>query len=198
MKGRRVTSTAVSPPDQAVRIVGFAGSLREGSFNRALLRTACQLAPPGVHIEIVELDEIPMFSQDTEADGDPDVVRAFKATIAAADGLLIATPEYQRGIPGALKNALDWASRPADDSVMRGKVAAILGATPGAWGTARAQEQLRQTLGFTGTYTVLEPEVLIADASRKFDHGELVDDESLMYVGLLLDELVGLIERLRR
>jgi chromate reductase len=179
-----------------LQVLAVAGSLRRGSFNHALVEAAVDLAPDAMTIRPFALDAIPMFSEDVEAEGDPVAVQELKAAIDAADGLLIATPEYQHGVPGVLKNALDWASRPHAESVMRGKVAAIMGASTGQGGTARAQTQLRQALDFTGTYVVLEPEVLVADAADRFDDGRLVDDDACQFLTELLEQLAALIERL--
>ena len=150
-------------------VVGFAGSLRRGSYNRALLRAATELAPPALHIVIHELDGIPLYNGDIEATGAPPSVVQLRDAIRQADGLLIATPEYNHGVPGVLKNAIDWLSRPPSDSALNGKVAALMGASPGITGTARAQSQLRQAFVFTNTYALLQPEVLVGRAHEKFD-----------------------------
>jgi chromate reductase len=162
---------------RAVQVAGYAGSLREGSFNRALLRTAVELAPERMTIEIVEIGEIPLYNADVEAQGDPEPVAAFKRAIGAADGLLIATPEYNLGVPGVTKNAIDWASRPPRKSVLDGKPVAVMGATPGMGGTARSQSQLRQAFVFTNSYAMPQPEVLVRRASELFDaDGRLTDE----------------------
>ena len=135
-------------------VVGFAGSLRRGSYNRALLRAATELAPSSLHILIHELDGIPLYNGDIEAAGAPPSVVQLRDAIRQADGLLIATPEYNHGVPGVLKNTIDWLSRPPRDSVLNGKVAALMGASPGTTGTARGQSQLRQAFVFTNTYAL--------------------------------------------
>jgi chromate reductase len=141
-------------------------------------------------IELFELTAIPFYNADVEEQGDPEPVRAFKEAIRTRDALLIATPEYQHGVSGVLKNALDWASRPPGQSAMQRKSAAIMGATPGRLGTARAQTQLRQSLAYTNTYTVLQPEVLVDRAHDKFDReGRLTDESARELVGKLLHEL---------
>jgi chromate reductase len=125
-----------------------------------------------------------------EEQGDPEPASAFKEAIRARDALLIATPEYQHGVSGVLKNALDWASRPPGQSAMTRKSAAIMGATPGRLGTARAQTQLRQSLAYSNTYTVLQPEVLVDRAHEKFDReGRLTDESARELLGKLLLEL---------
>ena len=165
----------VATAAQVFNIVGFAGSLRRGSYNRALLRAATELAPPALHIVIHALDGIPLYNGDVEAAGFPPGVVQLRDAIRQADGLLIATPEYNHGVPGVLKNTIDWMSRPPRDSALNGKVAAVMGASPGMNGTARAQTQLRQAFAFTNTYALLQPEVLVARAHEKFDgDGRLV------------------------
>ena len=177
----------------SMRVFAIAGSLRGGSFNKMLLRTARELAPVGMAIELFDLEGIPFFNADVEERGDPDPVTHFKTAIRASDALLIATPEYQHGISGVLKNALDWASRPTGHSPMQRKAAAIMGATPGRMGTARAQTQLRQSLAFTDMYTVLQPEVLVSHAYEKFDRdGRLTDEPTREFIRKLLAELQAL------
>ena len=161
-----------------LRILGFAGSLRTGSYNGALLRSARELAPAGLAIEIYESIELPLFNEDVEAQGDPEPVSAFKAAIGGADALLIATPEYNYGVPGVLKNAIDWASRPPGRGPLDGKLAAIIGASVGTVGSARAQQQLRQTFAFTNTLAMLQPEVLVGRAHQKFDRDGRLSDEA--------------------
>lgn len=184
--------------DAGVRVLGFAGSLRKDSFNRRLLDVAADLAPEGMTVEKFELDDIPLFNQDVEAQGDPEPVTAFKERLADADALLIVTPEYQQGIPGVLKNALDWGSRPPGKSPMQGKTAAIMGASPGMTATARAQSQLRTVLIYNDVQTVLRPEVLIGRAHEKIDEqGRLTDDKAVELVRELLEKLRDLTLRLR-
>jgi len=126
-----------------MKILGFAGSLRAASYNKALLRAARELAPEGMEIEIFDIGGIPLYNEDVERAGVPAAVEEFRAAIRAADALLIAVPEYNHGVPGVLKNAIDWASRPPRESALAGKPAALLGASPGQTGTARAQTQMR-------------------------------------------------------
>lgn len=187
-------------PDGPLVVCGIAGSLREKSYNRALLRAARELAPEGMEVRIFErLAELPLFNQDVEAAGDPEPVQALKRAIAAAGALLIATPEYNHGVPGVLKNALDWASRPPRGSVLAGKPAAIFGASPGVTGTARAQSQLRQAFVFTQTPALLQPEILVYRAHEKFDaDGRLTDEKTREFVGRLLRELADWTRRLRQ
>jgi chromate reductase, NAD(P)H dehydrogenase (quinone) len=161
-----------------LRVLGFAGSLRARSYNGALLRSAQELAPAGMAIEIYESIELPLFNEDIEAQGDPGPVAAFKMAIREADALLIATPEYNYGVPGVLKNAIDWASRPPGRAPLNGKLAAIVGASPGIIGSARAQLQLRQAFTFTNTLAMLQPEVLVSRAHEKFDRNGRLSDEA--------------------
>jgi chromate reductase len=175
-------------------VVGFAGSLRRGSFNRALLRAATELAPPALHIVIHDLDGIPLYNGDVEAAGAPSSVVQLREAIRQADGLLIATPEYNYGVPGVLKNTIDWLSRPPRDSALNGKVAAVMGASPGMMGTARAQSQLRQAFVFTNTYALLQPEVLVGHAHEKFDgDGRLVHQATRDFLATFLQRLADLI-----
>jgi chromate reductase len=131
-----------------LRVLGIAGSLRKESYNRALLRAAIELAPPELEIRPFErLGELPLFDADLEAREVPEAVEALKAAMREADGILIATPEYNHSIPGVLKNAIDWASRPAGRAAYDGKPVGIMGVTPGRGATIRAQAALRQSLG---------------------------------------------------
>ena len=179
-----------------IRVAGFAGSLRTGSFNRALLGAAVELAPAGMTIEVLEIGGIPLFDADVEAEGDPEPVAAFKRGVGSADGLLIATPEYNHGVPGVTKNVIDWASRPPRKSVLDGKPVALMGATPGMGGTARGQAQLRQAFTFTNSYAMPQPEILVARASERFDaEGRLVDETTREYLGKFLAAFAAWIGR---
>jgi chromate reductase len=173
-----------------MRLLGIAGSLREGSYNRGLLRAASELAPEGVELVELDLRGLPFYDGDLEAAGDPESVTALKEAIRDADALLIATPEYNRGLPGVLKNAIDWASRPALASPLAGKPVAIMGATTGFAGTARAQQQLRDALEFPGAVVLQQPEVLVSEAYLRFDeHGDLVDEQTREEISALLGAL---------
>ena len=177
-------------------ILGIAGSLRRGSFNRGAIRVASDLAPPGVTIQPLEIGDLPLYNHDLEVDPPP-VVRSLRATIKAADAVLIATPEYNYSIPGVLKNALDWGSRPAAENAWRGKPVAILGATGGQFGSVRAQYHLRQIFVFLDMYALNRPEVMIARAKEKFDaEGNLTDLETRDRIRTLVDALVAWTRRL--
>jgi chromate reductase len=180
----------------SVRILGIAGSLRKASFNRAALRAARELVPADATLEAFELDGIPPFNQDEERSLPPRVAE-LKARIRAADAILIVTPEYNFSVPGVLKNAIDWASRPYGDNAWDGKPVAVMGASVGALGTARAQYHLRQMFVFLNMYAVNKPEVMISSAAQRFDdQGRLVDETSRKLVGDLLQALVAWTGRL--
>jgi len=151
------------------RVVAFAGSLRRRSFNRALIAAAAELAPAGMSIEPIEIGGLPFYDADVEADGDPPMVAAFKAALAGADGLLIATPEYNNGIPGVLTTAIDWASRLPGRSPLAGKPVAVMGACPSLVGTARGQLHLRQLLVHAQARILPPPEMLVPHAHERFD-----------------------------
>ena len=172
-------------------ILGIAGSLRKTSLNRAVLRAAQQLLPDGVSLEIFDLERIPPFNQDEEAPP-PERVGQFKQRIRAADAILIVTPEYNYSIPGVLKNAIDWASRPYGDNAWEGKPVAIMGASIGAQGTSRAQYHLRQVFVFLNMYPLNRPEVMISNAAQRFDEkGNLKDEETKSNIQKLLLSLVA-------
>lgn len=160
-------------------LVGISGSLRRHSFNSGLLRAAAQTAPEGVRIEIGSIAEIPLYNADLEAaEGIPAAVSALKDTIAAADGLILATPEYNNGIPGVFKNALDWLSRPAGDiaRVFRGRKVAVIGASPGGFGTILAQNDWLPVLRTLGAELWTGGRLMVSDAGKQFDaEGNLTD-----------------------
>ena len=161
------------------KILGICGSLRKDSYNLKVLRVMGKDFGEEIDFAIADLADIPPFNEDVEALGDPEAVKIFKDAIRAADALIIATPEYNYGLPGVLKNALDWASRPFSDSALSGKRIAILGASQGMGGTIRAQLQLRQTLHGNRADVLPEPEVFIATVQNKFDEqGELTDERT--------------------
>jgi len=178
-------------------ILGIAGSLRQQSFNRGLLRAAQELAPDGATIETFELDGIPGFNQDEEGQPPTKIVE-LKQRIRSADAILFVTPEYNYSVPGVLKNAIDWASRPYGDSAWNGKPVAIMGASVGTIGTARAQYHLRQMFVFLNMYAVNQPEVMLSNAHKHFDqHGRLTDETAKKLIRQLLDELVSWTKRLQ-
>ncbi len=179
-----------------VRILGIAGSLRRGSYNRAALRAAVQLAPQDAVLETFELDGIPGFNEDEEQNP-PVKVAELKQRVRNADAILIVTPEYNYSVPGVLKNAIDWASRPYGDNAWNGKPVAIMGASIGRFGTARAQYHLRQSLVFLNMFPINQPEVMIGNASQRFDaQGQLTDEATKDYIRRLLRTLVDWTGRL--
>jgi len=183
----------------AFRVAGIVGSLRKGSFNKGLLRAAVELAPAGMEIDIyTRLGDIPPYNDDVFQKGDPQAVADLKGFIGGADALLISTPEYNYGVPGVLKNAIDWASRPAGKSVLNRKPAAIMGCSPGLGGTIRAQHAIRQSFVFTETYAMLQPEIKIPAAAPLFDSsGKLTDENTRQYVKKFLESFAGWIARFK-
>jgi len=181
-----------------LRVLGFAGSLRQGSYNKMALRAAIELAPAGMTIETFDLAPIEPYNEDVKQRGFPPPVQEFREKIRAADALLIVTPEYNRSLPGVLKNAIDWASRPPDQP-FNGKPAAIFGASPGALGTAVAQYDLRRCLGVLNALVINSPSVMIGQAAQKFDaEGRLIDPPTRDFVGKLLTSLADWTRRLAR
>jgi len=172
-------------------VLGISGSLRQGSYNRRLILAAQELAPEDLRIDLFDLHDIPPYDPDTEAQGDPPPVRAFKRRIHDADALLISTPEYNYGVPGMLKNAIDWASRPDenDTRVLAGKPIALMGATTGNFGTVRAQMMLRQVFLYTRSYVMLEPEVTVFRVQERFEGKRLADEATRGFVKEMLAAL---------
>jgi chromate reductase len=182
---------------ETFKIIGFAGSLRKDSYNKALLRAAMELLPEGVALEIFDLEGIPPYNQDLDGTP-PQKVTDFKAKIRGADALLIATPEYNYSIPGVLKNAIDWASRPYGDSAFQDKPIAIMGASIGMLGTARAQYHLRQCCVFLQMHAVVDTEVMIPFVSDKVDSkGQLTDDKTKEKIRELIESLIRWTKRLK-
>jgi chromate reductase, NAD(P)H dehydrogenase (quinone) len=178
-----------NPMAGSIKILGIAGSVRKASFNKSALRAAQKLVPEGASIEIFDIDGLPGFNQDEEKNP-PAKVTELKAKIRAADAILFVTPEYNYSIPGVLKNAIDWASRPYGDSAWNGKPVAVMGASVGVIGTARAQYHLRQVFVFLDMDALNQPEVMI-NASKSFDdQGNLTDQQAKELIGKLLANLV--------
>lgn len=180
-----------------MKVVGLSGSLRQDSYNSMALRAAQRIAPAGMTIDIVDIRAIPLYDEDVRSKGEPAAVVELKERIRDANAILIATPEYNFSIPGVLKNTLDWLSRPPL-APFEEKLVAIMGASAGATGTARAQLDLRKVLVFLNALTVNKPEVLIRDAAGKFDaQGELTDETTRRFIGDLLNSLQRMEGRLR-
>jgi len=176
--------------NRPITILGFAGSLRKGSYNKALLRAAQELVPKTAKLVIFDLEGIPPFNQDIEGEP-PERVREFKSMIKAADAILIATPEYNYSIPGVLKNAIDWASRPYGDNAFEGKAVGIMSASTGMMGGARAQYHLRQVFVNLNMWPINKPEVIVTFAAEKIKDGKVVDENTRKIIRGLLDSLVS-------
>ena len=173
-----------------IKILGIAGSLRKQSYNKGALRAAQKLCPEGATIEVFDLEGIPPFNQDLEKNSHPRV-NELKQRLRAADAVLLCTPEYNYGMPGVLKNAIDAASRPYGDNAWSGKPVALMSAALSMGGGVRAQYQLRQCFVFLNMEAVVQPEVAIANAPERFDkEGNLTDETSKKLIGQLLRNLV--------
>ncbi|HEV7698834.1 MAG TPA: NADPH-dependent FMN reductase [Pyrinomonadaceae bacterium] len=182
---------------EKLRILGISGSLRKGSFNTAALHAAQELVPEGVEMVVAEIGELPAFNQDLEADP-PAAATSFKQAVREADAIVFSSPEYNYSVPGHLKNAIDWASRPYGDSAWDGKPALIMGASPGAIGTARMQYHLRQIMVFLNMHPLNKPEVMINNCASKFDEqGNLTDEKTREYLKQAIEALVHWTRRLK-
>ena len=180
-----------------IRVLGIAGSLRQGSYNRAALRAAQELVPDGMQINSFDIGAIPPYNEDVYVQGYPPPVADLRARIKAADALLIVTPEYNYSIPGVLKNAIDWASRPPDQP-FDGKPVAVMGASMGAMGSSRAQYHLRQCCVFLNALVMNRPEVMISAAQTKIDaDGTLTDQPTRDFLAAYLDAFKAWVLRLR-
>ncbi|HKF74224.1 MAG TPA: NADPH-dependent FMN reductase [Stellaceae bacterium] len=181
-----------------INVLGICGSLRKGSFNMMALRVAQSLAPAGMKIDIADISAFPLYNEDVKAQGFPPAVQAFRAQIATAGALLFVTPEYNYSMSGVLKNAIDWGSRPPDQP-FDGKPVAIMGASMGVLGTARAQYHLRQTCVFLNMLPVNKPEVMIPQAQNRFDaQGNLTDETAKGLIKQLLESLQAWTLRLKK
>lgn len=180
-----------------IQLVGISGSLRQASSNTAILRTLQAALPQEVDLAIVSLDDVPLYNQDLDGPGLPEGVRKFKDAIATCDGLVICSPEYNFGMPGVLKNALDWASRPAFASPLKDKPALLITASPAFTGGVRAQAQLRDTLTGALARVVATPPVVIAAVHTKLREGQFIDEANLKFALDAINVLVGEIRMLR-
>lgn len=173
-----------------MRVLGISGSLRRDSWNRKLVLTAGELLPSGVELALYEgLKEVPPYDEDDDVQPAPAAVARLRAAIAGADAILIATPEYNSSVPGQLKNAIDWASRPITQNVLRDKPVAVIGASTGAFGAVWSQAELRKVLAATGA-RVVEGEIAVGHAPARFDESGRLADEDLLQQ---LRELIGLL-----
>ena len=183
--------------EKTIKILGIAGSLREGSYNRGALRAAADLVPEGAEIEIFDIAGFPEFVQGQD-ENPPQKVVEFKQKIREADAIIFCSPEYNYSVPGVLKNAIDWASRPYGDSAWNGKPAAIMGASIGGIGTARMQYHLRQIMVFLNMFPLNQPEVMISNATEKFDaEGNLTDEPTKEFIASQLKALVDWTRKLQ-
>ena len=174
---------------EKIKVLAFAGSLRKGSFNKALIRAAIEVAPENIEIEVFDLEGIPLFNQEFEANP-PQKVKEFKDEIRSADALLIATPEYNYSFSGVLKNAIDCASRPRADTPLEGKPVAIMSASTGRFGGARAQYHLRQAFIFLNMQPINRPEVMLSDAIHNVDaNGKVTNEQTRQLIRQLLEAL---------
>jgi chromate reductase len=181
-----------------IRVLGFAGSLRKKSYNKSLLKAAVELAPKNIELQTFDLEGIPLYNQDLEMSL-PAKVRELKAKIRGADAVLIAAPEYNYSVPGVLKNAIDWASRPYGDNVFEDKPVALMSASVGMLGGARAQYHLRQTFVFLNAHPLNTPEVMMPYAQDRIDeNGEIKDETTRKLIRELLKALVLWTQRLRK
>lgn len=181
-----------------ITILGFAGSLRKNSYNKALLRTAMEFLPRDAELEIFDLEGIPPFNQDL-VPVMPEKVKEFKRKIKTADAILIATPEHNYSVPGVLKNAIDWASRPYQDNSFNDKPVALMSASTGMLGGARAQYHLRQIFVTLNMHPINKPEVIVAFANEKFDeNGRVKDEKTMERIRELLESLVAWTKKLKK
>jgi chromate reductase len=180
-----------------VHILGICGSLRKASYNRGLLRAAIELAPAEVKIDVADIASIPLYDEDVREKGFPPPVETLRQQVLAADALLFFTPEYNYSMPGVLKNAIDWVSRPPDQP-FDGKPMGMMGASIGNGGTIRAQYHLRQTSVFLNMHVLNKPEIFVARAQDKFDaEGKLTDESTRKVVGRMVKDLAAWVQRLK-
>ncbi|MCW3982514.1 MAG: NAD(P)H-dependent oxidoreductase [Candidatus Bathyarchaeota archaeon] len=180
-----------------IKVLAFAGSIRRGSYNRALVQAAVEVAPPTVSVEVFDLEGIPLYNADYE-NSPPQRVVEFKNKIREADALLIATPEYNFSISGVLKNALDCASRPKEGNPLEGKPVAIMSASTGRFGGARAQYHLRQTFVFLNMHPINRPEVMLSDAAANVDtNGKVTNEYTRQLIRQLLEALAAWVFQLK-
>ena len=172
------------------RLVAISGSIRRASNCTAVLRSLQPLLPPEVEVQLVPLDDIPPYNADLDGDTPPEPVARLKRAIAEADGLVLCSPEYTSGMPGVLKNAIDWASRPGFASPLKGKPALVMTASPGTAGGVRAQAQIRDALAATLARPLVRPHVAIASVASRIQDGKLVDVPTLDFIRVALAELL--------
>ena len=175
--------------EETLRIVGISGSLRRASFSTSLLKVLAERAAPSIDIQVVTLEDIPLYNEDLDRDPEIPEVAAFKKLIAESDGVLIATPEYNHGVPGVLKNALDWASRPVFESCFKNKPVSIVSSSKAFTGGVRAQYQLRESLISMHAHLVMGPEVVVGGVHAKLAGDVYKDEDGLTFMLRSLDRL---------
>lgn len=180
-----------------VRLLGLSGSLRLGSYSLAVLRGLQPALGPAVDLQIGDL-RLPLYNQDQDGPSTPETVQAFRQAVTESDGIVIATPEYNHGIPGVLKNALDWASRPLGRSALTGKAVLVISVSPAFTGGVRAQAQANETLLAIQSRPVLGPQVVIGNVADKIKDGRLTDEPSLRFALSAIDRLIALCPAVRR
>jgi chromate reductase len=192
-----MTSRLTTKRGDTMKILGLSGSLRKGSYNGMVLRAAGEVLPDGATLEIAGIGDLPLYDDDLRQAGYPAPVQRLRHQIATADAVLFVTPEYNYSIPGVLKNAIDWASRPPEQPFNE-KPVAIMGASMGLLGTARAQYHLRQMLVFLNAHPINKPEVMISQVQTKFDpDGRLTDEPTREFIRALLTALVAWTARIK-
>lgn len=184
-------------PKESVRLLGLTGSLRRGSFSTAILRTLQSELGTRARLDIRDA-RLPLYNQDEEGEATPGAVRAFRRFIADADGLVISTPEYNHGIPGVLKNALDWASRPSGQSVLKGKPVLVISNSPAFTGGVRAHTQMNEALLSVDACIVAGKQVVIGGVNRKVHDGRFIDQEGIAFALAAKDRLIDLVDLLGR
>ena len=178
-----------------LRIAALCGSLRDASYNRAMLHAAADLAPDGMDVEVYRLNDIPLFNEEVEAKGWPEPVQALRDAMETADGVIIGSPEYNFSIPGVLKNAIDWLFRPGGKGPLFGKPTCLMGASQGAFGTLRAQMHLREVCHYNAMPVLPKPEILIMKAQDKFKDGKLTDETTHDLISTAMEKFAVLVRQ---
>jgi chromate reductase len=176
--------------DKGFRLLGLSGSIRQGSTNTIILRTLAKRMDGGVSLTVLPLDDVPLYNSDLEGERLPEPVRALKSAIAQSDGIILCSPEYNHGMSGVLKNALDWASRPAFSSPLKNKACLTMTSSPGYVGGARAHAQMQETLSSALARVVARPQVVIAGVMQKIVNGRLVDEDTIKFCLDAIDDLL--------
>jgi chromate reductase len=184
--------------DETIRLLGISGSIRQGSTNTVILRTLAERLDGRASLTVFPLNDVPLYNGDLEAERLPEPVRALKRAIAESDGIVLCSPEYNHGMSGVLKNALDWASRPAFASPLKDKPSLLMTSSPGYVGGARAHVQMQETLGSSLARIVVRPQVVIAGVLQKITDGRLVDENSIKFCLEAVDDLIKEIRLLSR